>query len=73
MSYSELISKLKDSPHSRIPVWAKNPENIVGVLHVRKLIGENNIDQKKFNILKLLSKTMVYSRINKIRQSINGI
>ncbi len=56
VSYSELIAKLKDSPHSRIPVWAKNPENIVGVLHVRKLIGENNIDQKKFNILNYCQK-----------------
>ena len=34
----------------------KNPENIVGVLHVRKLIGENNIDQKKFNILNYCQK-----------------
>ncbi len=56
VSYSELIAKLKDSPHSRIPVWAKNPENIVGVLHVRKLIGENNVDQKKFNILNYCQK-----------------
>ena len=56
VSYSELITKLKNSPHSRIPVWAKNPENIVGVLHVRKLIGENNLDQKKFNILNFCQK-----------------
>ncbi len=56
ISYSELVTKLKNSPHSRIPVWAKNPENIVGVLHVRKLIGENNLDQKKFNILNFCQK-----------------
>ena len=56
VSYSELITKLKNSPHSRIPVWAKNPENIVGVLHVRKLIGENNLDHKKFNILNFCQK-----------------
>ena len=29
VTYSELLSQLKDSPHSRIPVWKKNPENIV--------------------------------------------
>ena len=28
---NELIRKLKDSPHSRIPIWDKNPENIIGV------------------------------------------
>ena len=47
INYLELINKLKNSPHSRIPIWENNPENIVGVLYVRKLIVENNIDQKK--------------------------
>ena len=56
LNYSELISKLKNSPHSRIPVWEKNPENIVGVLYVRKLIGENSLDQKKFNMLNYCQK-----------------
>ena len=42
--------KLKDSPHSRIPIWEKNPENIIGILHVRKLIGLKQSDQKNFNI-----------------------
>ena len=52
----KLILKLKNSPHSRIPVWDKHPENIVGVLYVRKLIGENSLDQKKFNILSYCQK-----------------
>ena len=56
INYSELILKLKNSPHSRIPVWDKHPENIVGVLYVRKLIGENSLDQKKFNILSYCQK-----------------
>ena len=48
---TELILKLKNSPHSRIPVWDKHPENIVGVLYVRKLIGLKKISiQKKFDI-----------------------
>jgi len=55
-SYTDLILKLKNSPHSRIPIWDKNPENIVGVLHVRKLIGETSLDQKKFNILNFCQK-----------------
>ena len=55
-SYADLILKLKNSPHSRIPIWEKNPENIVGVLHVRKLIGETSLDQKKFNILNYCQK-----------------
>ncbi len=56
INYTDLILKLKNSPHSRIPVWDKHPENIVGVLYVRKLIGENALDQKKFNILSYCQK-----------------
>jgi len=56
IKYEQLITKLKNSPHSRIPIWENNPENIVGVLYVRKLIGENNIDQKKFNVLNFCQK-----------------
>ena len=50
ISYNELINKLDNSPHSRIPVWEKNPENIVGVFHVRMLIGLKSSDFKKFDI-----------------------
>ncbi len=56
VTYSELLSKLKESPHSRIPVWKKNPENIVGVLHVRKLIEEKHSDPKKFDVLSYCQK-----------------
>ncbi len=52
ISFDELLLKLKDSPHSRIPIWEKNPENIIGILHVKKLIGLN-LDSKNFNIKSL--------------------
>ena len=39
ISYNDLLNKLEDSPHSRIPIWEKNPENITGVFHVRRLIS----------------------------------
>ena len=66
INYSELISKLKNSPHSRIPVWDKHPENIVGVLYVRKLIGENSLDQKKFNILNYCQKPWFIPEFTKL-------
>ncbi len=48
ISYEDLLSRVKSTPHSRIPVWDKNPENIIGVFHVRSLI-EEKID-KNFSI-----------------------
>ena len=50
IQYDELIKKLNSSPHSRIPIWEKNPENIIGVFHIRKLIELNAYELKNFDI-----------------------
>tara|TARA_B100001057_G_scaffold381184_1_gene387011 strand:+ start:729 stop:2009 length:1281 start_codon:yes stop_codon:yes gene_type:complete len=50
INYNDLIEKLDESPHSRIPVWEKNPENITGVFHVRRLLSFKNSNPKTFDI-----------------------
>ena len=35
----ELISEMLDSPHTRMPVYTGNPDNIVGVLHAKSLFA----------------------------------
>ena len=54
--YNELITKLNNSPHSRIPIWEKNPENIIGIFHIRKLIEIKVDEPKTFNIKSLCQK-----------------
>ena len=56
IKYNELITKLNNSPHSRIPIWEKNPENIIGIFHIRKLIEIQADDLKSFNIKSLCQK-----------------
>ena len=56
IKYNELIIKLNNSPHSRIPIWEKNPENIIGIFHIRKLIEIQADDLKSFNIKSLCQK-----------------
>ena len=56
IKYNELITKLNNSPHSRIPIWEKNPENIIGIFHIRKLIEIKADDLKTFNIKSLCQK-----------------
>jgi Mg2+/Co2+ transporter CorB len=34
----ELVKQAMDCGHSRLPLWRDNPDNIVGVLHVRDLV-----------------------------------
>jgi Mg2+/Co2+ transporter CorB len=36
----KLIQSLLDAKHSLVPLWGKSPEDIVGVLDVRKLLAE---------------------------------
>ncbi len=54
--YNELITKLNNSPHSRIPIWEKNPENIIGIFHIRKLLEIKANDPKAFDIKPLCQK-----------------
>ena len=56
IQYNELITKLNNSPHSRIPIWEKNPENIIGIFHIRKLIEIKADELKTFNIRSLCQK-----------------
>ncbi|MFL2679487.1 MAG: HlyC/CorC family transporter [Alphaproteobacteria bacterium] len=56
IQYNDLINKLKNSPHSRIPIWDKNPENIIGIFHIRKLIELQGVDKKNFDIKPLCQK-----------------
>lgn len=37
---AEIIAQSVNSPHSRLPAWRGEPENIVGVIHVRDLMRE---------------------------------
>ena len=60
ITYNDLLEQLENSPHSRIPIWEKNPENIIGVFHVRRLISYKNSDSKKFNIKSLCQNPGLY-------------
>jgi Mg2+/Co2+ transporter CorB len=37
-SIEEILKKAIDIGYTRIPLWQKNPENIIGILNVRKLL-----------------------------------
>ena len=50
IKYAELLDKLRNSPHTRIPIWKGNPENIIGVFHIRKLLGDRFKSDSEFNL-----------------------
>jgi len=48
-----IVQKMLESPHTRVPLWRENPDNIVGILHAKMLfraLQNNNNDTSKINI-----------------------
>jgi Mg2+/Co2+ transporter CorB len=35
----QLVSEMLNSPHTRMPVWKDNPDNIIGVMHAKTLFA----------------------------------
>jgi Mg2+/Co2+ transporter CorB len=57
VSLSDLIKKINLSRYTRIPLWEKNPENIIGLLNIRTLdINIKNSNNDRQNILNKMSK-----------------
>ena len=43
----KLVEEVLDSPYTRLPVWRDDPENIIGVIHVKALLKEMQLHQGK--------------------------
>ncbi len=58
LSRTELLQKVMDQAHTRVPLWRGKPENIVGVLHVKALLKafrDADGDRAKINPLDLMT------------------
>lgn len=54
----EIIKFVLSSPHTRVPLWEGNKDNIIGVLHGRDLLKalyECNNDSKKINLKNIIN------------------
>ena len=52
----ELIARVLSSTHSRFPIWRDDPENIVGVLHIKDVLRvmlESGVQPKGLNVMAL--------------------
>ncbi|MFM7035058.1 MAG: hemolysin family protein [Planctomycetia bacterium] len=39
MPWGEIVRLVSESGHTRLPVWDRSPEDVVGILHSRELLG----------------------------------
>ena len=57
LDISDIIKKINQSRYTRIPVWKKNPENIIGLLNIRTLNVDLNTQER--------SKEIIFDKISK--------
>lgn len=52
-SVENIVQKMLESPHTRVPLWQGEPDNVVGILNAKmlfKALQDNNNDTSKINI-----------------------
>lgn len=56
---SEIVDQVLKSPYTRLPLWKNNPDNIIGILHVKELLRAVRSHKEpldKLNIAKIATK-----------------
>jgi Mg2+/Co2+ transporter CorB len=48
-----IVEELLETPHSRLPVWQDQPENIIGIVHVKTVLKEMQVKGLKAADVKL--------------------
>ena len=71
LSEKELLEKVKRTNFSRLPIWDKNSENIIGVILVKDLL-KVIIKSKKFNIKKILQKPIFIPETTNLLNQLNS-
>jgi len=57
--YDELMQRVSQTSHTRLPVYEDNIDNIIGVLHVRDLLQVRHKEGQPFNVRQLLRKPLI--------------
>ena len=73
----KIVSAVANGNHSRFPLWKNNPDNIIGVLHIKdllRLLLKYKSNTKNFNIISVASEpwfipetTQISVQLNKFR------
>jgi Mg2+/Co2+ transporter CorB len=71
----KLVDEILKSPYSRLPVWKDEPENIVGVLHVKDLLRELPREETvsdDFDFLELASDAWFVPETTSLKNQLNA-
>ncbi len=51
----KIIDEALASPYSRLPIWKDNPDNILGILHIKELLKAMRLRQRSINKIDILT------------------
>ena len=72
---SKIVEQVVASPHTRLPLWRGEPENIIGVLHAKDLlraVRAHSEDIDKLNITALAAKPWFVPETTTLRTQLNA-
>lgn len=72
---ADIIRQVMQSPHTRIPLWKNEPENIVGILHAKDLlraIAGENATPDTINIMSLAAKPWFVPDSTSVQNQLNA-
>jgi Mg2+/Co2+ transporter CorB len=70
-----IVDQVLSSPHTRIPVWRDNPENIVGILHAKDLLRalrDNDWNVKTLDIESLAGEPWFVPETTSLQEQLNA-
>ncbi len=71
----EIVAQVLGTPYTRLPIWKDDPENIIGVLHVKEVLAAisasgGNIDQLK--VLEIARKPWFAPETTNLQEQLNA-
>ena len=71
----ELVTQILSSPYSRIPLWRNQPDNFIGVLHVKNLLRASHAaagDVTKIDVMELASPPWFVPDTTSVQDQLNA-
>ncbi|MCK5575247.1 MAG: HlyC/CorC family transporter [Sphingomonadales bacterium] len=75
LSPEEIVKKVTTSPYTRIPVWEKNSENIVGILHAKDVLRtlmNKGVTAQTFNVRDVMIRPWFVPETTTLREQLDA-
>lgn len=73
MPLQDIAAFIKQNPHSRIPVWKENPDNIIGTFHIRDFfLAFSTLEAKEATLIDIIQEAYFVPETVRINQQLSA-